>query len=124
MASIVDYQVKGNIGKELLPQRFDIYIYQGDTFRVYMVVKDSAGALIDLTGCVGLAQIRNQSDQVVGTFTVDVNTPSLGSIAFYINDTSSLPIGKYSYDFQLTGPGGERRTYIGGQVYIESQISQ
>jgi len=49
MANIIDFPQQGVIGASLRPRRYDIEIYQGDTFEVILNFKNGPNPT-DLTG--------------------------------------------------------------------------
>lgn len=124
---IVDYTSQGSIGTTLLPKRFDIKIYQGDTFEVVLNFKDKAGNAIDLAGMTGLVQFKTLTNppSVVATPVSTVNYNGIvGAVRLVILDTSDIPGGEYQWDFQLTDSLGKRRTFIGGKVEVTEDISE
>lgn len=122
--SILDFPTQGSIGTSLLPTRWDIAIYEGDTFDVIINFKDGAGVGIDLTGMTPLMEIKSIAGSVIVTPTLTLNYNSVnGALRIYF-DTSAITPGTYSYDLQLTDSGGKTRTFIGGQVTVTGDISE
>lgn len=121
--TIIDFPQQGTIGANLLPKRYDIDIYQGDTFEVILNFKDGSNVGVDLTGFTGRAQFK----PTVGTpidITVQVNYGAVnGAVRLSYLDTSLLS-GEYSWDLELEDSGGRKRTYIGGKVTVTTDITE
>lgn len=125
--SVVDFPQVGTIGTTLKPKRYDIEIYQGDTFGFALQFKDSTNALINVTGWSALAQIKNSDGTPAPTaaFTTVIGTTD-GKITIKLTDVQSgdLPEGEYKYDVQVTDSAGNKRTYIGGRITVVEDISE
>lgn len=122
---VVDYPQQGTIGANLLPKRYDITIYQGDTFNVVFNFKNN-GVGVDLgAGWSGLCQFRAApGGAVVASPTVTLNADgTLGKVRLYLQ-TDSLTPAEYQWDFELTDPSGNKRTYFGGKVTIDQDVSE
>ena len=110
------------------PAKYDIKIKQGAAYTPSaFVFSDSLGP-INLTGCVGKAQIRTLGDSVViAEFTVTI-TPLTGSIQLYLSDESTALIpctgtmfkdkAQYSWDLLITPPSGDAYFILEGVVYV------
>lgn len=122
---VVDFQSQGTIGTTLMPKRYDIEIYKGDTFEVILNFKDSSSMAVDLTGFIGLVQFKDANNMVAATPTITMNANgTVGAAKIFIANTATIAAGTYSWDFQLTDSGGRKRTYIGGKVTITQDISE
>lgn len=121
--TIVDFPVQGSIGASRKPKRFDIEIYQGDTFEVTLVFKDSLGVEIDLTGVTFVTKFVgiDAAPDPVTQPDADAPVPINGEVLISIVDTSTLS-GEYHWDLQLVS-GGKKRTYIGGIVTVTTDIT-
>ncbi len=123
--AVIDYTSQGTIGTTLLPKRYDITIYQGDTFEVILNFKDSAGSAVNLSGFNGLVQFKDANNVIIATPIVTMNSNGvIGAAKIYIGDTSIIAGGEYAWDFQLTDAAAKKRTYIGGKVTVEEDISE
>lgn len=121
--TIVDFEQAGTIGANLLPKRYDIKIYQGDTFEVILNFKDEANVGVDLTGFTGRAQFKPATGAPIDlTVTVNYNAVN-GAVRVYLADTSAL-VGEYSWDLELQDAGARVRTYIGGKVTVTNDITE
>jgi len=122
--SIVDFPQQGTIGASLKPKRYDIEIYQGDTFKFSLVFKDSTNAVINITGWTGLVQFKDIATSALEvTPTVTIDGPN-GKATITIADTGVLDAGSYKYDVQFTDAGGSKRTYIGGKITVTEDVSE
>jgi hypothetical protein len=126
--TIVDYTLQGTLGVSLLPQRYDIAMYQGDTFEVKCVFKDANGTPLDLTGVEFKCLFVGATDAVADPPSQDQPDVILddvvnGEITLLILDTSPLN-GDYNWDIQLkVTASGKKRTYMGGVVSITKDIT-
>lgn len=124
----------------MLPAVHHFAIYRGDTFRrvIRLRLVDAAGVLgayADLTGCVPLAQIRENpnSPTILASFTTSVlnQTTDLGAIQIELTaaQTRALPV-QSNWDIQLTHPlaAGQTvpdvHTYLAGKVNVSGQVSE
>lgn len=121
--TIIDYEQSGTIGVNLLPKRYDIQLYQGDTFEVILNFKDSNNVGVDLTGFTGNCQFKPTTGAPIDIgVTVNYNSTN-GAVQLLLADTSALT-GEYSWDLELQDAGGRRRTYIGGKVTVTQDITE
>lgn len=110
------------------PGTFNIQYTRGDTFSQSMIVKDSTGAAVNLTGWTVTSQIRVTEDDVnpVVSFTV-TNGGSTGLITLALTaaQTASLPLTSGGlYDVQLVDPSGNVSTYVGGTVTMKKDVTR
>lgn len=121
--TIIDYEQAGTIGANLLPKRYDIQLYQGDTFEVILNFKDAGNVGVDLTGFTGNCQFKPTTGAPID-IGVTTNFGSVdGAVQLLLADTSALS-GDYSWDLELVDAGGRRRTYIGGRVTVTQDITE
>jgi hypothetical protein len=121
--TIIDYPQQGTIGANLLPKRYDIQIYQGDSFEVILNFKDATEVGVDLAGFTGRASFKPTVGSAI-QLTVEVNYGSVnGAVRLSYLDTSSLS-GEYSWDLELEDSAGRKRTYIGGRVTVTEDITE
>lgn len=128
MADIVfpGQQPGGVIGREFLPSNFDLELYKGDYFPFRLLLKDSTGAPLNLTGYTARSQIRDYIDStVVFEFATSI-VPTEGAVDIMLNSTTSsgLAPGSYIWDVQLTNPDGNTRTYIAGDVKVYDEVTR
>lgn len=127
MSSIVDGTAVGVIGSARKPKRYDIELYQGDTFSFSLVLKNG-GTPINVTGWTAQAQIKKVSDSSPGetpNLAVTVGT-SDGKFTISLTDTATAALQgntEYKYDVQLSD-GTEKRTFIGGVITVTEDITE
>ena len=123
MGTITDFITEGTIGLSLRPKRYDIELYQGDTFEVTLVFKDINQLPVNLTGVGYDCRFAAVAPTAAPTVqpTVSALTPTNGEVTILIENTSSLS-GNYTWDLQLLN-GTKKRTYIGGAVTITSDLT-
>ena len=126
--SVIDFNKEGSIGTNLKPKRYDIEIYQGDTFSFNLVLKDGSGNPLTITGWTGLAQIKKVSDSSPGeTPSLTVTNEGAGTFKIALTDTETGALDgdtEYKYDVQVTDNSGNKRTYIGGKITVTEDISE
>lgn len=127
MSSVTDFESQGTIGANLLPKRYDIVIYQGDTFTFDLILENN-GTPLDVTGWTGKAEINKD---VLGT---PGETPELGltigttdgKVTVDLTNTESAALigdTQYYYDIELTDTGSNVRTFIGGFITVTKDIT-
>lgn len=127
--SVVDFPLVGTIGTSLKPKRFDIELYQGDTFNFDLLLK-AAGVPADLTGWTTKAQIRKQTDNTAAETPLlrsTIPTPSNGKIRIALTATETAALGKdtvYKYDIECTDSASNVRTFIGGKITITEDVTE
>lgn len=99
--------------------------FQGDAFSVTLLLKDSSGAAIDLTGKTIEAQLRvSVGDPVlVETFNVEYLTPLTdGRARLYFSEaeTDAIDPGCYVFDVKLSP---NRRTLFSGTFDVKQSIT-
>lgn len=107
-------------------------IEQGATFKHTLTLKDSADALINLTGYSAEMDLRkNQDDSSeVATLTVANNRITMGGSAGTIvleisaTDTSALLVGDGVYDIDLTDSNGKVDRILEGTYSIRGNVSR
>lgn len=100
---------------------YNITLDQGATYSTQLTYKDSAGALIDLTGYTARMQVRIQVDSA--STVLDLTTENgriiLGGAAGTINltvdavTTAALTAGQYVYDLELVNGAVVDRLIMG-----------
>ena len=106
---------------------YDITAYLGDTLSCAVTWKDATGTPVDFTSCTALAQIKTNKSatDVLETFTVTLGAAD-SNIRFGLSPTevTTLGIGRWVYDIQLTFPDTTVRTYITGSLRIIQDVSR
>jgi hypothetical protein len=82
-------------------------IAQGTTFILGVELRDRFGALLDLTGALMTAQMKDGLDNLIATFAVMpvANRPGVAQIACAA-DTSTWVPGRYRTDLRVVWPSG------------------
>lgn len=104
--------------------------YQGATFNPIFVstIDDTP---VDYTGYTAKMQVRryqkDDSDLII-TFdsaTNGISLTSYGWVAPYAlpNQTTSLPLGNFFYDIELTAPNGTVTRYLQGRFTVDGQVT-
>lgn len=117
----------------MLPAKYDIKVYRGDTWRRVVRFRTinadgTSGAYADLTGCVPLAQVRTaaKAPDILATLVTAVldQTAEPGAVQIELRavDTAELP-DSARWDLQLTHPNGDVHTYLAGRVIATGQIT-
>lgn len=75
------------------PAQYDIDVYQDRDFSATFIIKDSTGALVNITGWSCSAQIRPTygSETLIANFTVSEDVPT-SAITITLDDTTTLAI--------------------------------
>lgn len=113
------------------PGRFNIRLYQGDTWAIAPKWKIGS-TYVDVTGYSAKMQVRQAvtSSTVItelstanGRITV---VPSRGQFAITLPaaDTAVLPAGNYIYDLEATSATGAETTLLQGGFTVVAQVTQ
>jgi hypothetical protein len=127
---VVTFPSEGTIGSSFLPKRYDITVYQGDTFKFKTVFNqppvdpETTGLPVDITGWTGLCQVKDDTNQQLISATVTVTNPTGGEVEVDFGDTSLVPGGEYKYDLEMTDSGLNKRTFIGGKFIVVEDITE
>lgn len=111
---------------------YHFIIEQGATFKHTLTLKDSADALINLTGYSAEMDLRKNQDDTteVATLTVANNRLTLGGAAGTVvlqisaTDTTNLAPGDGVYDFELTDSNGVVDRILEGTYSIRGNVSR
>ena len=108
-------------------------IEQGATFQQILTLKDSAGAVINLTGYTG-AEMDLRLDQYDSSTVVTLTTAnggitnggSAGTLTLLISatDTANLTPGDGVYDLELTDANGKVDRLLEGTYSIRGNVSR
>lgn len=110
----------------------DILIEPGANFQLSLVYKDSAGALVNLTGYTARMQVRptKDSDTVLMSATTANGTITMGGTAGTITvdvpaaDTLGVEGLKGVYDLLITSPAGAVTRLLQGVAYINQDVTR
>jgi hypothetical protein len=100
------------------PGNYNIRPQRRADFTLNLVLKDSTGEAINLTGAQVLAQVWDKKRTTkYGDFTATIPTPLTGAVNLLLDHeiTADLP-DEARYDVMLVRPGGLREYYLEGVV--------
>lgn len=109
-----------------LPSNNDLVIYKGDYVEIFVSLKDSLGAAVNLTGYVPKAVLKSDyNDRDPKPFDCSVVDATGGKVRIFLSSTitSTLLPGSYIWDFQVTDVDGESRTYLAGDVTVYNEVT-
>lgn len=114
------------LNSDAMPSNHDLYIYKGDYVEIFVVLNDSLGDPLDLTGFTAAAQLKtNYDDSAPVDFECTIDAPLTGEVRIYLPSTSSstLTPGDYIWDFQVANASGDVRTYLAGDVTVYDEVT-
>jgi hypothetical protein len=104
----------------------NIYIDQGTTFSLSLVVNDQTGDPKDLTDYTAAAQMRKSYYTNTSiNFTAEISLPEDGEVTISLTavQTSAIKAGRYVYDIEITGDGETLRV-LEGIVVINPEVTK
>ena len=121
--TIVSFPSQGTIGTTRKPKRFDIDLYQGDTFAFYLTF---SGTGLDVTGWTASAVVKKVSDGSTVSGIITIGAVDTTNKRFTINVASDTlsPDEEYMYDVQVIDSGSNKRTFIGGKIMVTEDITE
>lgn len=107
------------------PAKLNFTIVRGDSFTKTVIVQESDGTPIDLTGYVGRAEIRQgYGGTLLDSFTVAIPTPSNGEVTMSLDATQTVSaISGGVYDLELDAGVNNRHTLLAGTVTILPDVT-
>lgn len=115
----------GVLGQESLPANYNLVLYKGDYFNTSVIIKDNSGSPINLTGYTAKCSIKDSpgaSTSYDAVCTIDAPN-GLVDITFPSSVTSGIAAGDYVWDFQVTNPSNNVRTYLAGDVTVYAEVT-
>jgi hypothetical protein len=111
------------------PTRIDLHGYQGDDLLLRIGVYDGDGALIDLTGAIPSAQIRQTADDpvVLADFLALISTTDKNVIELRLTaaDTALLPTDiELVWDVEYEDVNGLTTTVLAGCACFEAEVTR
>lgn len=104
----------------------NIYIDQGTTFSLSIVVNDQNGDPKDLSDYTAAAQMRRSYYTNTSiNFTAEISLPEEGEVTISLTavQTSAIKAGRYVYDIEITGEGETLRV-LEGIVVINPEVTK
>ena len=100
-------------------------IKQGETFSRVLTYRDSAGALVNLTGYTAAMPVRRSQGQGTSPQPTLALSGVLGTIRFTFTaaQTSAMQAGIYDYDIFLTAPDSTVTCLLTGRLEVERAVS-
>ena|SRR6187431_2686763 len=119
---VVDFPAQGTIGTSRKPKRYDIEVYQGDTFEFYLTF---SGTALDVTGWTASATVKKSSDHSVVSSIITIGAVDTTNKRFLVTLASDSldPTATYEYDIQVNS-AGKKRTFIGGKITVTEDITE
>lgn len=117
----------GVLGQDLLPSNYDLVLYRGDYFSLNVTMTDANSNPINLTGYTGKSCIKSgyaASSEYDATITITTPTTGVVTVTYPSSVTETILAGSYIWDFQLTDPSGNVRTYLTGDVTVYDEVSR
>ena len=115
----------GPINSSAMPTNLDLVIYEGDFVEIFVTVKDSLGAPVSLAGSTPKAQLKTDYEDASPKAFATTLTGVTGQVRIYLSSVvcTTLVPGSYIWDFQITSPGGDTRTYFAGDVTVHPEVT-
>lgn len=107
------------LNEDLMPQNVDLIIYRGDYVEVFLNMRNSDEELIDISGQVPKAQLKENYDSQ-NAIDFECSLISDDTVRIYLPSFKSydLQSATYIWDFQLTNADGDERTFFTGDVTV------
>lgn len=111
---------------------YDFCINQGTDLTVPLVLKDSTGSPMDLTGYKASMQLRTNvaNTQAVDTLTNEneriVIVPEEGKITLFFPNsvTETYPAQSLVYDIEIESGGGEITRILQGKIKVSPEVTR
>lgn len=106
----------------------DLVVNQKASFQVYFIVKDSTGAVLNLTNYTTAAKFKENyqtTDNLAIAFTSAVSNSSAGEISIALSpaQTTAMQVGKYVYDVSITDNSGYKMRICEGRILVSGGVS-
>lgn len=111
------------LGGQTLPGNLDLELWQGDAQTYILKFNAQDGTAINLTGYTPVAVIRaTYTDPTQYHFTCTQTDTNEITIYMSTAACSVIPAGSYIWEFAITAPNGDTRTYLAGDVTVFAEI--
>lgn len=113
------------LGSTKLPANMDLDIWQGDAQEYILKLTGAGAAPIDLTGHTAQAVLRSSFNSPTSyAFDCTVTDALNGTVRLYMSSVVSggIPPGDYVWNFQVTMPNKDVRTYLAGDVTVYAEV--
>lgn len=105
----------------------NIIIEKGATFSKTLIVKDSAGDVVDLTGATVAGKFRSDKQEDTNfAFVFTIDTPASGNISWTMSDTvtATLPAGHGFYDINVTYSDNTVQRILEGTANVKEWVGR
>lgn len=113
----------GVIGSSRLPTNVDLEWWKGDAQEFFISLTNDQGEAIDLSGYTPSAVVKSSFNSLTSyAFTTTIQNTN--QVRIYLSSATSktIPAGDYIWNFQLTNPSGDVRTYLAGDVTVFAEV--
>ena len=110
---------------------YNFTVDQGSTWKRSVIIKDSAGAVLNLTGYTARMQVRRRIESTTvlieltttnGAITV---TPTLGKLNFALSASQTATLSQSGvYDLEIVSSGGEVTRMLEGQFIVKPEVTR
>jgi nucleoside phosphorylase len=114
-----------------MAERYDLYVDSGATYTDVITFRDSAGALVNLTGYTASLKIRpTVESSTVSLSLTQASGLTLGGAAGTVTitisaaQTTTLAGGNFVYDLKVTSGGGVATRLVEGDVIVSAEVSR
>jgi nucleoside phosphorylase len=114
-----------------MAEKMDLYVDSGATYTNGVEFRDSAGALVNLTGYTAALKVRpTVESSTVSLSLTQASGITLGGVAgtvdftFTAAQTTTLASGNYVYDLKVTSAGGVATRLVEGDVIVSAEVSR
>lgn len=97
---------------------------RGDTFKLSVLLTDSNGDAVDITGYTIESQIRQPTGELISSLTATITDATGGAFELEDTDTQEWPIGCQFQDIQYTDTGGDVNSTQTIKVDVKEDITQ
>ena len=114
------------------PASKTFYFYAGDTESIELVLRDSEGTVLDITGSTGRLQLRER--RTSSTIAIDKAATITGTEGRLVFDftpeettgliSDSLDAKKYAYDVELIGTDSTVTTILRGTLTVTGDVTR
>lgn len=114
-----------NLGSTRLPGNVDLSMWRGDAQKYIIRLEGEDAAPIDLTGHTAQAVIRQSfTAPTAYEFECTIQGVDNNEVLMYMDSATSktIPAGSYIWNFQITAPDGDVRTYLAGDVTVYAEV--
>lgn len=113
----------GVLGEEQLPQNVDMKIWKGDARTFILRFKDENGNALNLAGYTPMAVMKASFNSPTPyNFTTTVQNGNEVKVYLSSAISKTIPAGDYIWNFQLTAPNGDVRTYLAGDITVLAEV--